>query len=36
LAIDVKDEAGIGDKMNNMPKYVVSTTLDQAYGTIRP
>lgn len=24
------DEAGFADKMNNMPKFVVSTTLDQA------
>jgi dihydrofolate reductase len=24
----VQDEAGFGDKMNSMPKYVVSTTLD--------
>jgi dihydrofolate reductase len=24
----VKDEAGFGDKMNNLPKYLVSTTLD--------
>ncbi|HEX2620225.1 MAG TPA: dihydrofolate reductase family protein [Phototrophicaceae bacterium] len=24
------DEAGFGDRMNNMPKYVVSTTLKQA------
>lgn len=25
-----KDEAGFADRMNNLPKYVVSTTLDKA------
>jgi dihydrofolate reductase len=25
-----KDEAGFADRMNNLPKYVVSTTLEQA------
>ena len=25
----MKDEAGFADKMNNMPKYVVSTTLEE-------
>lgn len=27
------DEAGFADKMNNMPKYVVSTTLEKAEWT---
>ncbi|MEQ4299838.1 dihydrofolate reductase family protein [Plantactinospora sp. B6F1] len=27
---NMTDEAGFADKMNNMPKYVVSTTLDRA------
>jgi dihydrofolate reductase len=27
---DQSDEAGFADKMNTMPKYVVSTTLDEA------
>jgi dihydrofolate reductase len=26
---DMKDDAGFADKMNSMPKYVVSTTLDR-------
>jgi dihydrofolate reductase len=26
----MKDEAGFADKMNSMPKYVVSTTLETA------
>ena len=26
---EIKDEAGFADKMNSMPKYVVSTTLSQ-------
>src|SRR5436305_2996163 len=26
----MKDEAGFGDRMNGLPKYVVSTTLEEA------